>query len=118
MNNFRSPKSTVVEMSQNHHQVSIIGCGSSFSQDHPVVSRSFSSASNQWKERSSPEGRSCGDLEQEQKEEEEVADQVNHCVSVHTVVVGGGGVVRAEHFISFRVHGRNLTELAMAGRIL
>ena len=31
---------------------------------------------------------------------------------------GGGGVVRAEHFISFRVHGRNLTELAMAGRIL
>ena len=67
MNHFRSPKSTVVEMTQNHHQVSIIGCGSS-SQDHPVVTRSFSSASNQWKERSSPEGRSCGDLEQEQKE--------------------------------------------------
>ena len=90
MNNFRSPKSTVVEMTQNHHQVSIIGCGSS-SQDQPVVSRSFSSASNQWKERSSPEGRSCGDLEQEQKEVEEVDDVVNHSVSVHNVVVGGGG---------------------------
>ena len=64
-------------MSQNHHQVSIIGCGSS-AQDHPVVSRSFSSASKEWKERSSPEGRSCGDLEQEVKE---VANKVNHCVS-------------------------------------
>ena len=100
MNHFRSPKSTVVEMTQNHHQVSIIGCGSSSSQDHPVVTRSFSSTSNQaWKERSSPEGRSCGDLEQEQKEVEKVADKTSHCVSVHNVVVGGPG--EAEDLTSF-----------------
>ena len=97
MNNFRSPKSTVVEMTQNHHQVSIIGCGSSSFQDKPVVTRSFSSASNQL--RSSPEGRSCGELEQEQKEVEEVVDKTNHCVSVHNVVVGGAG--EAEDLTSF-----------------
>ena len=76
-------------MGPSQHQVSIIGCGSSSSgPDHAVVARSFSSASNnQWKERSSPEGRSCGDLEQEQKDKLEL----NHCVSVHNVVVGGEG---------------------------
>ena len=91
MNSFRSPKSTVVEMSQNQHQVSIIGCSSSSSQERPVVARSFSSASNQWRERVSPEGRSCGDLEQEQAEQTEDQLEKNHCVSVHNVVVGVEG---------------------------
>ena len=80
-------------MTQNQHQVSIIG---SMEQPHvPAVSRSFSSSSAapcQEQERTSPEGRSCGDLEQDMEEEEEEEEsgklKINHRVSVHNVKSG------------------------------
>ena len=86
-------------MTQNQHQVSIIGSGSCSLDRKAGVSRSFSSSSNnqqcQEQERTSPEGRSCGDLEQEQGQEEEKEGEegmdkleINHCASVHNIKPG------------------------------
>ena len=88
---FSSPKSTVVEMSQNQHQVSIIGTprskhkqfSSSTQEDtcpgHAAshVSRSYSSSSHvsHYNERTSPEGRSCGDVEHDSDDIDDKHDQ-------------------------------------------
>ena len=90
---YSSPKSTVVEMTQNQHQVSIIGSPRSrmkqFALDNADtcpghVSRSYSSSSHvshvphfTGQERTSPEGRSVGDLEQDSDKASVSADLVN-----------------------------------------
>ena len=59
-------RSTVVEMADNQHQVSIIGTPRTRARQLGHVSRSHSSSSHvstTCQDRTSPEGRSCGELE-------------------------------------------------------
>ena len=80
-------------MTHNQHQVSIIGTGNQ-PQVHGIPSSGSSSSQNpcQDQERTSPEGRSCGDLEHDQQEDEEEEEEdkleMRHRVSVHNVKSG------------------------------
>ena len=95
-----SPKSTVVEMTQNQHQVSIIGSPRSRMKQFALentdtcpshVSRSYSSSSHvshvphfTGQERTSPEGRSVGDLEQD-SDKDSAKVGVDTSVAVHVM---------------------------------
>ena len=87
-------------MTQNQHQVSIIGSPRSKQRQFTAttanntdtcqhVSRSYSASSHvsqsqfTSRERTSPEGRSCGDVEQDSDDVDDKAEVMDHCVSVH-----------------------------------
>ena len=87
-------------MTQNQHQVSIIGSPRSKQRQFTAttanntdtcqhMSRSYSASSHvsqsqfTSRERTSPEGRSCGDVEQDSDDVDDKAEVMDHCVSVH-----------------------------------